>query len=289
MRFDKMHGIGNDFVVLDLWEHRALQEWDQAELGKLARAMCDRHFGVGSDGLLLAVPSSRADARMRMFNPDGSEAEQCGNGIRCLALYMLEKRSFEPESILVETLAGLQRIEYVSQGDGTLWMRVDMGAPRFAGSQIPMAVEEEHVIDYPLEVGDRVLPVTAVSMGNPHVVWFTEEPVDGYPLREVGPRVEHHHLFPRRTNFEIVNVLDTRSVVARVWERGAGETLACGTGACAVGVAGMTRGLVESPVTVSLPGGRLRIEWEAGGSVFMTGPAQFVFAGEWPEETEVAK
>jgi diaminopimelate epimerase len=275
MDFVKMHGLGNDFILIDLYDQPGAQ--DDAAWARLAQRWCDRHFGVGADGVLLVLPSAAADVRMRIFNADGSEAEMCGNGVRCLARYARD-RGLGGERLRVETLAGV--LELTFPGDGRV--RVDMGPPRLAPREIPIRVEGEPVLDYPLEVAGHTLRLSAVSMGNPHAVAFMDvAELEALPLHTVGPAVEHHALFPQRTNFEAAAVTSRHSATVRVWERGAGPTLACGTGACAVAVAGILRGVLESPVAVALPGGTLEIEWQPGSPVFMTGPAEYVFRGRW--------
>ncbi len=257
---------------------------DEEDWPRLAQAMCDRHFGVGADGLILVLPSSRADVRMRMFNPDGSEAEMCGNGIRCLAKFAAERGIATPRDgvLLVDTLAGLLRCE-VSGTDGHVErVRASMGRPRLAPNEIPVLAESSGpLLDLPIHVEGGDFRVTCVSMGNPHAVHFQDEPVAAVDLEHIGPRVEHHPAFPRRVNFEIVNVLGRDRLRMRVWERGAGITLACGTGACATAVAARLRGLVDDVVEVELPGGTVRIEWDGTGDVFLSGPAEDVFEGRW--------
>ncbi len=278
MRFTKMHGTGNDFVIVDGTRQDA--DW-----AALAVPLNDRHFGVGGDGLIVALPSQRADLRMRMFNPDGSEAEMCGNGIRCLAKYAVE-RGLVParDRVRIETLAGDLICELQRDGGRVTSVRVGMGEPQLDPREIPVLAEQAPpVLGFPVQVDGREFAVSCVSMGNPHAVWFTDEPVDSFPLHEFGPLVEHHPAFPRRVNFEIVNVLRPGAVSARVWERGAGLTLACGTGACAVHVAARLNGLTGDVSDVALPGGTLRIEWNGTGEVYLTGPAATVFEGEWPE------
>ena len=271
-----MHGAGNDFVLLDLYERkmaRSDEEW-----ATLAVAICDRHFGVGADGLLLVLPSDVADARMRMFNPDGSESASCGNGIRCLGRFLNDRYRLS-SGLRVETGAGVSAISVHLDGSVT----VDMGAPLFNPIEIPTMVSGENALHVPLSIEGRSFDVNCVSMGNPHAVAFLEaNELDSYPLESVGPRVEHHELFPERTNFEICEVLDGGHMRVRVWERGAGITLACGTGACASAVIAMTLGRVQPPVTVELPGGALMVDWAEGGSVMMTGPTAYVFTGTWP-------
>jgi len=274
-----MHGTGNDFVLL---------EWGEGERdwSKLAVAMCDRHFGIGADGILLVLPSERADLRMRMFNPDGSEAEMCGNGVRCFAKYAVERGLVRPRDgrFSIETVAGVLTTE-VALADGRVKrVRTSMGVPRFAPAEIPVAVEAEPPLkNLSLDVEGQTVAVTCVSMGNPHAVHFSARPVSSYPLEEIGPRVEHHELFPQRVDFEVARVLSRDLIEARVWERGAGPTLACGSGACAVMVAAHLQNMVDDKVDIKFPGGTLTIEWDGRGEVYMSGPAGEVFTGEWPE------
>lgn len=261
-----MHGLGNDFVVL-VPAQTGDQDWPD-----LARRMCDRHFGIGADGILLVLPSALADFRMRMFNPDGSEAEMCGNGIRCFGKFVLENGYWSSPELTVDTLAGLQRLRLHVQNGKVDSVEVDMGLP-----QAP-ATDQRLVI----RVNGEDLALTQVSMGNPHAVAFLETPVQDYPLTTIGPLVEKDPAFPHRTNFEIVSVLSRDSIRVRVWERGAGITLACGTGACAAAVAARLRGHTDESVIVQLPGGDLRITWPGPEkSVLMTGPATTVFTGDW--------
>lgn len=279
MNFVKMHGTGNDFVVLRAGE--AERDWRA-----LASAVCDRHFGIGSDGLILALPSSRADLRMRMFNPDGSEAEMCGNGIRCLAKFAVEHGIAVPSesAVVIETLAGDLRCELSGSAGRVERVRVAMGVPHLEPSEVPVkAAGPAPIKDLPLEVEAGTFDVTCVSMGNPHAVHFTDIPVSDFLLATAGPQIEHSPLFPNRVNFEIVNRVGPGQVRARVWERGAGETLACGTGACAIGVAATLAGLSNGETVVSLPGGDLLIEWNGRGEVYLSGPATEVFRGEWLE------
>lgn len=278
MIFVKFHGIGNDFILVDA--RRLSRDWPA-----LARAMCNRNFGVGADGLIIALLSSRAHAGMRIFNPDGSEAEMCGNGIRCFARFLLEDGIMHPDTrrLTVETPAGLQELEVRREGDRFL-VQVNMGQPRLAPAEIPVDLPPEkydRVVDYPLTLDGHRLDITCISMGNPHAVAFVSEPVEQFPLLELGPKIERHSLFPRRINFEVVRVLDRGHMELRVWERGAGPTQACGTGACASVVAAYLHGWVDQEVEVALPGGSLSISWDGHGPVYMTGPAERVFWGEW--------
>ena len=274
-----MHGAGNDYIYVDARQTET--EWPE-----VARRMSDRHFGVGGDGLILVLPSSKADVRMRMFNADGSEAEMCGNGVRCFAKYVLERGIVESQSdvLSVETLAGIIQVHPIWRGGSIVAARVNMGPPRLGPAEVPVNVEGDGpVIDHPLAVEGRALVVTCVSMGNPHAVAFVEEPLTGFPLRTVGPQVERHPLFPNRVNFEVANVEGRSQVRARVWERGSGETLACATGACAVTVAARLKRLVNGKVDISMPGGVLEVEWAGEGDVWLEGPAHEVFTGEWRE------
>ena len=279
MKFTKLHGAGNDFVLVDA---RSLdRDW-----AKLAIAVCDRHFGVGADGLLLVLPSETADLRMRMYNPDGSEAEQCGNGVRCFVKYAIERSlvSLQEGAMTVQTAAGVLTTQATVTEGRVDSVRVAMGRPRFAPQEIPVAVEAEPPLtDLSLEVDGQTLAVTCLSMGNPHAVLSWTQPVDAYPLEMIGPKVERHPLFPNRVNFEVARVLSRDRIEARVWERGAGATLACGSGAAAVMVAARLQDLVDERAEVRLPGGTLTLEWDGKGEVYLTGPAVEVFAGEWPE------
>ncbi|MGQ9573129.1 MAG: diaminopimelate epimerase [Dehalococcoidia bacterium] len=277
MRFVKMHGSGNDFVVLRA--QGDVQDWS-----RLARAMCARHYGIGADGLILVLPSSRADVRMRMFNPDGSEAEMCGNGLRCVVKYAVEEGLARPRGgeLSVETAVGVLSARVFGEKGVVERVRVSMGAPRFAPQEIPVLVEAEPPLkDLSLDIGGQRLAVTCVSMGNPHAVHFVDRPVAEFPLESVGPRVEHHPLFPQRVNFEVARVLSRERMEARVWERGAGITLACGSGACAAVVAARLHRLAGERVDITLPGGTLGIEWDGVGECYLEGPAQRVFEGEW--------
>jgi diaminopimelate epimerase len=277
MRFVKMHGAGNDFVLLEAQGNE--QDWP-----RLAQAMCDRHFGVGADGLILVLPSSRADVRMRIFNPDGSEAEMCGNGLRCIVKYAVEGGLARPRDgrIAVETPAGVLATQTFGDGRTVERVRVSMGVPRFEPADVPVLVEAQPpILALPLEVAGHKLRLTCLSMGNPHAVHFLDSPVDDFPLEQIGPLVEHHALFPQRVNFEVAQVLAADRIEALVWERGAGRTLACGSGASATAVAACLHRLIEEKVDITLPGGTLAIEWDGRGEVYLTGPAERVFAGEW--------
>jgi len=279
MHFTKLQATGNDFVVVDA---RALDgDWPA-----LARAICDRHFGAGADGLILAAPPEQAALRMRIFNADGSEAEMSGNGLRCLVKFAVDGGIAAPQdgALDVETGAGLLRARVTTDGRGRVSaVRESMGAPRLDPRDIPVAIEAAPpVIGYPLSVDGGTIAITAVSMGNPHAVHFHEGALDGYPLHTVGPLVERHELFPARTNFEVVRVLDRGHAEMRVWERGVGETLSCGSGASAAMVAARLQGLVGDAIELRVPGGVLRVEWPGEGEVILEGPVAEVFAGVWP-------
>jgi diaminopimelate epimerase len=282
MRFVKMHGTGNDFILVEA-------RGDERDWPRLAVALCDRHFGIGADGLLLVLPSDKAPLRMRVLNPDASEAEMCGNGIRCLAKYAVERGLVQPRDgrFDVETGAGVLTLQVFEANGIVDKVRVGMGNPRLAPDEIPVLVHADPpLVNIPIELVEgayrQVLPVTAVSMGNPHAVHFVQQPVAVFPLAQVGPAVAFHPLFPNGTNFEVARVLARDSIEARVWERGAGPTLACGTGASAIMVSARLQGLVDDIVNITLPGGVLTLEWDGGGEVFMTGPAVTVFEGDWP-------
>lgn len=285
MKFTKMQGAGNDFVLIEPDFERY---W-----AKLAVAMCDRHFGVGADGLLLVLPSKVADFRMRIFNADGSEAEACGNGLRCSAKYALSRglAHTNKREILAETLCGTRKIKFRKAGGKITRIQIGMGKPAFGADEIPVVIETggeklvpgKPILNYLVEVDGEELPLSFVSMGNPHAVLFWQKPVSDFPLSQLGPLVEHHRIFTKRTNFEVVNIIDRRQVVARVWERGAGETLACGSGACAIAVAAQLSGYIDHKVDIKLPGGTLEVDWDGVGEVFLSGPAEEVFTGEWQE------
>lgn len=269
--FTKMHGIGNDFVVLDGVSRRL------PEVASHARFLCDRRFGIGCDQLLVVLPArdSTCDLRMQIFNADGSEVEMCGNGIRCFARFVVERGLTDKEEIRVETGAGV----IIPRLEGAL-VRVDMQRPRLAGPEIPVASDEAVVIAHPLEVAGETRRFTCVSMGNPHGVCFVDA-VANLDIPRLGPAAEHHPFFPQRANIELVEVVAPDEVRVRVWERGAGETLACGTGASAVCVAGVLEGRTERDITVHLPGGDLQLAWsEDDDHVYMTGPTAEVFSGE---------
>ena len=277
LRFTKMHGLGNDFILIDCRNNefsgldgRGLI--NQARLSELSRRLCHRRFGIGADQVLLLYPSASADFRMVIFNSDGSEVEMCGNGIRCFAKYIWDRGLSEKEVLEVETAAGIIRPEKSGQ-----MVKVDMGEPVFEGRLIPVNLDGM-VKDFPLKIDDREFRITAVSMGNPHAVIFVDD-VDGFEVTKYGPLIENHELFPRRINVEFIQVLNAGTVRMRVWERGAGETMACGTGASAASVASHLKGFTGKQVNVILAGGELVIEWKEDNHVYMTGPAVEVFEG----------
>jgi diaminopimelate epimerase len=276
MRFTKMQGAGNDYIYVDCF--RDPMPHDPAGL---SRAISDRHFGVGSDGLILICPSDKADGRMRMFNADGSEGEMCGNGIRCVAKYLYDHGLVRKSTLTVETLRGVLTLELEIDGGSVREVRVDMGEPILTAERIPTTLPGDPPIGVPLAVAGHTLSVTCVSMGNPHCVTFVEAPTDALVLG-IGPQIERHAAFPRRINAEFVQVNRADDVTMRVWERGSGETLACGTGACAVAVAGVLTGRTQRRIVAHLPGGDLKLYWsETDNHVYLTGPAVEVFRGEW--------
>ena len=301
MKFVKMHGAGNDYIYVDA--RNMDKDWPL-----LAQKMSNRHFGIGGDGLILLHSSSVADIRMQMFNVDGSEGEMCGNGIRCLVKFALDRNliglftdggsspvtngnNVSQNVVRVETLAGTLRVHPIFQDGKVIAARVAMGCPIIKPSDIPVKLDNANpkisndgpIIDYPCQVNDTVINLTFISMGNPHAIAFIKQDINEFPLEILGPMIENHELFPNRINFEIVNVGDRNRLNMRVWERGSGETLACGSGAAAVTVAAHLRGLVENEVNIKLPGGILKTQWDGEGDVYLEGPAKEVFEGEWVE------
>jgi diaminopimelate epimerase len=293
MRFTKMQGLGNDYVYVDCF--REPMPHDPAGL---SRRISDRHFGVGGDGLILICPSDKADARMRMFNADGSEAEMCGNGVRCVAKYVYDHGLVRKPTLTVETGRGVLTLELEVSGGSVRQVRVNMGEPIFEPAAIPTTLPGNpptdvrlvlpELADIPVKLNPTLSPtkplqVTSVSMGNPHCVIFVDEITDLH-VKVLGPQIESHPAFPRRTNVEFVKVNRPDDLTMRVWERGSGETLACGTGACAVAVAAVLTGRSQRKVVVHLRGGDLHLHWsETDNHVYMTGPAVEVFSGDWPE------
>lgn len=277
-----MQGLGNDFILFDGVNNPKLIALDFVSLSP---RLCHRRFGIGADQILLLSTSERADFKMRIFNADGSEVEMCGNGIRCLAKYIWDRRLSDSKVLSIETLSGIIKPEKV---DGLI--KVDMGCPKFLPEEVPVDIDgkllkKSHdgktmaIIDYPLEIEDRKFTITCLSMGNPHAVVFVDK-LEDFPVGYYGPRIENHSLFPKRTNVEFIEFMNPLEIKMRVWERGSGETMACGTGASASAVSAMLKGLTERDVTVHLLGGDLRITWGQDGHVYMIGPAEEVFEGE---------
>jgi len=276
--FTKLHGIGNDYIYINAIKHTVKNP------KRLAIAMSDRHFGVGSDGLILILPSQKADFRMRMFNADGSEAEMCGNGIRAFAKYVYDHKLTKKTNLSVETLAGIKYLTCTLKNGKVHSVTVDMGQPILLRDKIPMIGNPGMVIEEEIHVDGVKFPITAVSMGNPHAVIYVED-VKNFPVEKYGPMIENHELFPKRTNVEFVEIVNEKEVIQRTWERGSGETLACGTGASAVTVAGVLTKKTARKLKVHLTGGDLTIEWnEKNNHVFLTGPAEEVFEGVWPND-----
>ena len=274
MKFTKMHGIGNDYVYVNCFEESVK---NPAEVSKF---VSDRHFGIGSDGLILISPSAIADFRMNIYNADGSQAEMCGNGIRCVAKYVYDYGLTDKTEISAETLAGIKYLRLQVENGKVASVEVNMGAPILEPKEIPVAVEESPVVNVPVEVKGKIYHMTCVSMGNPHAIIFMNN-VKDLDIAAIGPYFENHTVFPKRTNTEFVEVLDRNTVNMRVWERGSDETLACGTGACATTVACILNDKTENEVTVHLLGGDLKIRWDReANQVYMTGPATVVFDGE---------
>ena len=273
MKFTKMHGLGNDYVYVNCFEEKI----DNPPA--VARFVSDRHFGIGSDGLIMINPSKTADFEMEMYNAYGSRGEMCGNGIRCVAKYVYDYGLTDKTQISVETLGGIKYLDLTVEDGKVSLVKVDMGKPKLEADLIPIISEREQVIDEPIEVDGKEYHMTGVSMGNPHAVIYVDD-VKGLDLEKIGPKFENHERFPKRINTEFVHCIDRQTVEMRVWERGSGETLACGTGACAVAVSSILNNLTDTQVTVKLLGGDLQIEWDREKDrVFMTGPATVVFDG----------
>ncbi len=287
MKFSKLQATGNDFILVDA---RTMErEWS-----KLAQAMCDRHFGVGADGLILAQNSTIADLKMRIFNSDGSEAEVSGNGLRCFAKYAIERDLIGKmssragqgnRSLTIETLSGVRKAKAYISGNKVNRAEINMGLPQFQPEQIPVKVKVDvtPILDYPLVIDGKKLTLSLLSMGNPHAVSFLSRPIAEFPLAKIGPKVERHPMFPQRTNFEVARVLGRGKIEAKVWERGVGETLACGSGASAIAVAAQLLDYVDRQVDIILEGGTLNVSWDSVGEVLLTGPVKEVFTGEWLE------
>lgn len=280
MKFAKLHGAGNDFLVVE-------SSGEERDWASLAVAMCERHLGAGADGLMLVLPSERADFRMRLFNADGSEAEVSGNGVRCLVKYAVEHGIAEAKDgkVSIEAVHDILTADIFRQGGTVMRARLSMGRPKFKPAEVPVLADvAPPVIDFPIEVDGQSIPVSCMSIGNPHAVNFLDASVHDYPLETIGPRVEHHPAFPARVNYGVANVRSRERMDVRVWERGAGETLACGSGCCAAMVMAHVKGLVGDKVDITQPGGLLTVEWDGHGDVYLTGPAEFVYEGEWKSE-----
>jgi diaminopimelate epimerase len=275
MKFTKMHGAGNDYVYVNGFVETI------EDPASLSIAVSDRHFGIGADGLVLILPSEKEDFRMRIFNADGSEAEMCGNASRCIAKYVFDHGMTDKTSLTLETLSGQKRLDLHVENGKVSTVRVDMGEPILLPKLIPAHIDEEQIVNFPIALDGKKVNITALSMGNPHVIIFVDD-VNEIDLSKVGPKVEYHPLFPKRTNTEFLQIISPNHLKMRVWERGSGETLACGTGACAATVAAVLNGKAERKVTMELTGGTLFIEWsETDNHVYMTGPATTVFEGEY--------
>lgn len=274
MKFTKMEGLGNDYIYINGFEEKIDHK------SELALKLSDRHFGIGGDGVIFINPSEIADFEMEMYNADGSRSEMCGNGIRCVAKYVYDNKMTDKKELTIESFGKIKFIELTVKNQQVEMVRVNMGAPELEASLIPVESNQLRVIDEDIIVGDKTYKMTCVSMGNPHAVIFVDD-VKNLEIGEIGPLFEHHCRFPKRTNTEFVKVLDRSTVEMRVWERGTGETLACGTGSCATAVASILNGLTDNKVTVKLLGGDLFIEWDREiNRIFMTGPAKTVFEGE---------
>ena len=274
MKFTKMHGCGNDYIYIDCTEEFVENE------EKAAIILSDRHFGIGGDGIILIKKGTKADFEMVMYNADGSRGAMCGNGIRCVAKYCYDHKLTDKTTFTIESMGAVKYIDVNVENGEVKSAKVDMGKPSLKASDIPVNVRNDKAIDEPIKILDREFKMTCVSMGNPHAVVYVDD-VDNLPIEEIGPKFESHERFPRRVNTEFVKVLDRHTAQMRVWERGSAETLACGTGACAVAVSCILNGLTEDEVTVKLLGGDLEIQWDQEkNTVYMTGPATFVFDGE---------
>ncbi|HAN10142.1 MAG TPA: diaminopimelate epimerase [Clostridiales bacterium] len=273
MKFTKMHGLGNDFVMINDINEKIDKP------SELAIKQCDRHFGIGADGLILICESNTADFRMRIFNADGSEAEMCGNGIRCTGKYIYDNKMTNKQEVLIETLGGIKKLELIVK-DGIIEnVKVDMGEPILKSENVPIIFNKDIVIDEEFIIDGNAYRITAVSTGNPHAIVFVED-VDKIDVEKIGRKIENHTLFPNKTNVEFIEVISVDKIRVRVWERGVGETLACGTAACASTVASVLNGKTSRKIEVELLGGVLNFEWTDNNHVFMSGPAKTVFEGE---------
>lgn len=271
IKFTKMHGLGNDFILIDCISQKC--DVINKDFGNVAKKLCERRFGIGADQILVLDKSNIADFKMLIFNADGSEVEMCGNGIRCLAKYVWDNNISKKSILDIETLAGIIKPEKLGE-----MVKVDMGEPILEPGKIPVIIDKNPVIDYPLKIADREFKITCVSMGNPHAVIEVDN-VNNFPVAHYGPMIETHGMFPKRINVEFIEVITSSEIKMRVWERGSGETMACGTGASAAGVAAKLKGLTGNKVKVHLKAGNLIIEWASDNHVYMTGPATKVFEG----------
>lgn len=276
MRFVKMQGLGNNYIYIDCMKEKV------SDPASLAVKISDKNFGIGSDGLILVSSSDIADYKMEIYNADGSQAEMCGNGIRCVGKFLHDEGYVECDSVSIETLAGVKLLKLKIENGVCIGARVDMGEPILSPKKIPVVWNDDRMINEEISAGGRHYHVTCVSMGNPHAVVFTKQKVENMNLAAIGPLFENHKIFPARTNTEFVNVIDRKTLRMRVWERGSGETMACGTGASAVAVAAILNGLCDREVTVKLNGGDLKIIWQAENNhVIMEGPAARICTGEY--------
>lgn len=274
IKFTKMHGLGNDYVYIDAIN----QKIEKTE--ELAKKVSDRHFGIGSDGLILICESKIADFKMQMFNSDGTEAEMCGNGIRCVGKFVYDKGMTNKETVTIETLAGIKTLNFIIKNKKVKKVKVDMGEPIFNPEEIPVKAEENPVKNLKIKAEDKEFKFTCISMGNPHAITIIKENLENFDIHKYGKKVENHQAFPKKTNVEFINIIDENNIKMRVWERGTGETLACGTGACASAVATAINGKTQRKVKVQLLGGTLEIEWNnENNHIYMTGSAETVFEG----------
>ena len=279
LKFTKMHGLGNDYVYMDAISQKIENR------SELAKFVSDRHFGIGSDGLILICKSDSADFKMEMYNQDGSQAEMCGNGIRCVGKFVYDNGLTNKKNLKIETLAGIKELELTTKNEKVEEVKVDMGEPILEPEKIPVVSEESPVKNLKLNLLDKNLKFTCVSMGNPHAITFIDEDVDKFDVEKYGKVAEINEVFPKRTNVEFINIIDKNKIKMRVWERGAGETLACGTGACASTVASILNGYTDRNITVELLGGSLKIEWNKDDNhIYMTGPATNVFKVFYEED-----
>jgi diaminopimelate epimerase len=284
MNFTKLQATGNDFILIDA--RNMERDWQ-----KLARDMCHRYFGAGADGIMLVITSHTASLKMRLFNSDGSEAEVSGNGLRCFAKYVIDRKIIPGPNLTVETMAGIRDIQASMSQGKVSHTKVNMGKPSFRAEDIPVIIAKPQkgrgevdiipILDYPLQIAGEKLNMSFVSMGNPHAVSFLSQPVADFPLSQIGPQVENHSIFPERANFEIARVLNRNKIEARVWERGAGETLSCGSGACAIATIAKLKGYTDNEVDIMLSGGNLTITMDGAGELYLSGPVEEVFTGEW--------